>query len=44
MIIVSIHESTEKERVYIKEVSENATYHEHVQVKNNILLEIVYYH
>ena len=30
MIIISVHESTEKKRVYIKEVSESMTYCEHI--------------
>ena len=44
MIIISVHESTEEERAYIKEISENAIYCECVQVKNDILFEVVYYH
>ena len=30
-----------KKKAYIKEVNESATYYEHIQVKNDILLEIV---
>ena len=30
MIIISIHESIEEEKAYIKKVNENVTYHEHV--------------
>ena len=33
-----------KKKAYIKKVNKNVIYHEHIQVKNNILLKVVYHH
>ena len=44
IIIINVHESTKEERAYIKKVNENVTYHEYIQIKNNILLRIIYHY
>ena len=44
IIVISIQESTEEKKAYIKKVNENVTYCECVQVKHNILLKIIYHH
>ena len=42
--LLSVYIKVLKKKTYIKKVNENVTYHEHVQVKNDILLKVVYYY